>query len=265
MFKTITLKSLFSMRWPLVGWTLGVISIAFLTMVLFDSFNQTGIDSIVESVPPELQSLIGSVDDFMTIPGYIGQQIFGPNLYIIVIVMSIMLFLSVSAREEEFGGLQSLLTLPVSRTQVYFEKLAAVLIVILIVAASIVLALWAALDAIDKTANYTRIWQSVFDLYLVCVAYGLIAYSVAMGTGKKALAIVLAAGYATASFLITTLAPAIDKLEFIDKFSLLHYYNSPQIMSEGLSWQHVTVLIVACLALIIAGWIGFIKRDVRSN
>jgi ABC-2 type transport system permease protein len=265
MFKTITLKTLFGLRWPLVGWTLGVMSIALITMVLFDSFNQTGIDSIVESVPAELQSLIGSVDDFVTIPGYIGQQIFGPNLYIILIVMSIMLFLSVSAREEEFGGLQSLLTLPVSRTQVYFEKLIAVLFIILVVTASIVLALWIALDTIDKIADYTRIWQSVFDLYLISVAYGLIAYTVAMGTGKKALAILLAAGYATASFLISTLAPAVDKLELVDKFSLLHYYNSPQIMSNGLNWMHVSVLLVACTLLVILGWIGFIKRDVRAN
>lgn len=265
MFRTVYTKTLFTLRWSLFGWLVGVMAIAALTMSLFDSFNQTGINDIVDAVPTQLQSLVGDVSDFITVPGYIGQQIFGPNLYIITIIMSILLFIGISSREEESGVLQTLLSLPVSRTRVYFEKLFAVLTVIAIVIASVAFALWISLSAIEKDVNYGRIWESVLELFVITSTYGLIAYSLAMGTGRRTLTMLFASTYVVASFLISTLAPAIDSLKTIDKFSLLHYYNSPQVMSHGINEKHLIVLCVASLVLIVVGWLGFVKRNIYSN
>lgn len=265
MFRNVFLKSLYTMRWQFLGWSMAIILTAFLTMVLYPSFSQNGIESIVDSVPDSLKSLVGEVADFKTIPGYIGQQIFGPNLYIISLIMSVLIFMSISSSEETDGRLQSLLSFPVSRTKVYLQKLTAASLVVAAISLTTVAATWIALLIIDESADYSRVWTSAFALCLINIAYGMAAYTVAMATGKKAYAVLVGAGYAVASLFITSLAPAVDKLETIDKFSLLHYYNNPQIMTNGLNGEHVFILIAVLVALTIIGWFGFVRRDVRTS
>lgn len=265
MFKNIFLKSLYTMRWQLAGWVAAIMFIVFITMVLYPSFSQTGIEDIVNSVPDSLKSLVGDVADFKTIPGYIGQQIFGPNLYIVSLIMSILIFVSISASEETDGRLQSLLSFPVSRTKVFFHKLFAAIVVVSAICASVMIALWGALLIINESANYGRIWESLFAFTVINIIYGVVAFAAAMITGSKGFTTLITAGYAVASLFITSLAPAVDKLQTIDKFSLLHYYNNPQIMTNGLNGKHLLVLAVVFVVLVVVGWLGFLRRDVRAS
>ena len=265
MFKNVFLKSLYTMRWQFVGWAAAIMFIVFVTMVLYPSFSQDGVEQIVNSVPDSLKSLVGDVADFKTIPGYIGQQIFGPNLYIVSLIMAVLIFIGISASEESDGRMQSLLSFPVSRTKAYFHKWAAANLVVAAISLSTMLALWLALLIIDESADYARVWQSVLSLALINIAYGMVAFTAAMATGSKAFAILMGSGYAVATLFITSLAPAVDKLETIDKFSLLHYYNNPQIMTNGIDLSNTLVILAAIVILTLIGWIGFLRRDVRTN
>lgn len=265
MFKNVFTKSLFTMRWQFFGWLLAIVFVAFVTMVLYPSFSQTGIENIVNSIPDSLKGLVGNVADFKTVPGYLGQQIFGPNMYIVSLIMSVLIFISISASEEADGRLQSLLSFPASRSKVYVQKLLAACLVVGVISLSVVGAVWAALSIIGESANYGHVWQSALSLGLINIAYGMVAFAVAMLTGKKSLTILIGAGYAVASLFITSLAPAVDKLHFIDKFSLLHYYNNPQIMTNGLNASHTWLLLGVIAGLALIGWIGFLRRDIRAS
>lgn len=233
-------------------------------MAFFNSFNQEGIDEIVNSVPESLQSLVGDVADFKTIPGYIGQQIFGPNLVILTIAMSIMVFIGVSASEEDSKRLQSLLSLPVSRTSVYFQKLIALVFFVAVVCIGIAIGIYLALPLIEKSADFNRIVESVFAAWLMNIAYGLVAFAAAMAIGKKGLVIGLSSGYAALSFIVSSLAPAVKELQVVDKLSIFHYYNNPQIMQHGLNAHHIYILLAIIAFLTIIGWLGFIRRDIQT-
>lgn len=264
MFKSIFTKSLYTLRWQLLGWGLAVGLVAFITMALYNSFNQNGIEDIVNSMPESLKPLVGSVADFKTVPGYVGQQIFGPNIVLMTIIMSVLLFVGISANEEDDRRLQTLLSLPVTRTSVFFQKWLAVVAVIAFVSACIVAGLALGLLVADKSADMQRVWLSAFDAWLMNTAYGLVAYCVAMLTGKKGLTIAIGSGYAALSFFISSLAPAVDKLKYVDKLSIFHYYNQPQIMQHGLNGKHVAVLIAVIAVLTIVGWFGFTRRNIET-
>lgn len=264
MFSSVFTKSLFSLRWQLLGWGLAVGFAAFGTMALYNSFNQNGIENIVNSVPESLKPLIGSVADFKTVPGYVGQQVFGPNVVLLTIIMSVLLFIGISASEEDDRRLQTLLSLPVTRTAVYFQKWLAVLVIIATVSACIALGLALGLLVADKTADTQRVLLSTFDAWLMNTAYGMVAYCVAMLTGKKGLTIAVGSGYAALSFFISSLAPAVDKLKDVDKLSVFHYYNQPQIMQHGINGKHVAVLIAVIAILTIVGWLGFLRRNIET-
>ena len=264
MFRSVFTKSLYSLRWQLLGWSLAVGLTAFITMALYNSFNQNGIEDIVNSMPESLKPLIGSVADFKTIPGYIGQQVFGPNIIILTIIMSVLLFVGISVNEEDDRRLQTLLSLPVTRTSVYFQKWLTVLVVIATVSVFIVLGLTLGLLVADKSADMQRVWLTALDAWLMNTAYGMVAYCIAALTGKKGLTIAIGSGYAALSFFVSSLAPAVDKLKDIDKFSIFHYYNQPQIMQHGLNGKHVVILLAVVIILTIVGWFGFTRRNIET-
>jgi ABC-2 type transport system permease protein len=264
MFRSIFTKSLYSTRWHLLGWGLAVTFAAFATMALYNSFSQNGIENIVNSVPDSLKPLIGSVADFKTVPGYIGQQIFGPNVVLLTIIMAVLLFISISASEEDDRRLQTLLSLPVTRTSVYFQKWLAMLVIVAAISGCIVLGLVLGLLVVDKSADMQRVWLSAFDAWLMNTAYGMVAYCVAMFTGKKGLTVAVGSGYAAVSFFISSLAPAVDKLKDIDRLSIFHYYNQPQITQHGLNGKHVAVLLAVIAILTVIGWLGFTRRNIET-
>jgi putative exporter of polyketide antibiotics len=83
----------------------------------------------------------------------------------------------------------------------------------------------------------------------------------AMFTGKKGIAV--AASYAAISFVVSSLAPAVDKLRAIDKLSIFHYYNNPQIMQHSLSGQSIVILCTVSSLLMLIGWVGFTRRNIQ--
>ena len=265
MFSTIFSKTLYGLRWQFFGWFVAIFFTAFITMVMYPSFSQAGIESLVDSVPESLKSFVGNASDFNTVPGFIGQQVFGPNLYIISIIMAILIFIAISASEESDGRLQSLLALPVSRSQVYLEKYFAAMLIVSALSLSVIAAIGLSLFAIGESADLWRIIQSAIGFTLLNVAYGTIAFAAAMFTGNKSITLLIVSGYAVASLFVSNLAPAVDKLAFVDKFSLIHYYNNPQTMTNGLEISNVLTMLAVIVALGAIGLVGFTRRDIKAN
>ncbi len=264
MLRTVFTKTLYGLRWQLLGWTIGIAFVSFLTLVFFNSFNQQGIDNIVNSLPDSVKSIVGDVSVFKSVSGYIGQEIFGPNIVILTIAMVIIVFVGISASEEDSRRLQSLLSLPVTRTSIYFQKWLAVLVFVAVVCAGMVAGVYAALPIIDKAVDAQRVFQSAFECWLMNIAYGMVAYSAAMAIGRKGLTVALASGYAALSFIVSSLAPSVDKLSIIDKFSIFHYYNQPLTMQHGLDLKHIAILVTVVIVLTLIGWLGFTRRDITT-
>jgi len=264
MLSSIFLKTIYNLRWQLLGWSLGVMFIVFVTAALYNSFTQTGFEEVISSMPEQLRGLLGSADNYKSVSGYLAQQIFGLKVVMFLVVMSVLLFISVSATDEDNGRMQTLLTLPVTRTKVYFQKWLAVLFGIAIVNVALLVALYVGLGVIHKEADTTRVIESATNLWLACSAVGMVGFSLAMFTGKKALSTAIASGYALFCIVMSSLAPAVDSLKDIDKLSLLHYYNNPQIMLHGLDTNHVIILGTTLLLLTAIGWIGFTRRSINT-
>lgn len=264
MRRTVFSNSLYQIRWQIVGWSALVLATALITMSVANALSGRGITDIVEQTPDAFKGLIGNTSDFNTMAGYIGQQIFGPNVVTIIVIMAITLYLAVSSKREERKLTQSLLTLPLSRTKLYFAQWSAVTLAILIACLALPLGIYFGLIIEDKSADWGRIWLSTLDCFLMVLAFGMVGYSIAMASGKHLIAITVAAGYAIVSFIVSMIAPVADWLQKADHFSIFHYYNSPQIMQNGLSVPDTLVLLAIILALILLGWYSFTRRDIKQ-
>lgn len=265
MFRNLYLKTLFNLRWQLLGWTCGVAFVAFLTVIFYDSLASSSFGSIAKSVPPSLQALVGSLEDFASINGYIGQFVFGSKIIPIIIPMALILFVAQSVSEEDDGRLGTLLTLPIRRSSVYFQKWLAVATVITVVCAGMAAATLGAAALQHHAVDRHHLIESTVTCLLMCLGIGSIAYGFGMATGRKGLTIMLASVYAGTSLIISSIAPNIDKLKTIDHLSLLHYYNSPNIMLHGLNMTHTVVLAAAVAVTFLFGWFFFIRRSLQLS
>jgi len=264
MFKSLYTKTLFDLRWLLFGWAAGVAFVAAITMALYTSLSQSGIHSILATVPDSLKPLIGSVDDYTTIPGFIGQQIFGPNLYIMTIVMAIIVTISVTVTQEDDRRLQTLLSLPITRASVFLQKWFAIFTIVTLASASVIVGVYIGLVSVDKTADPNRLLESVAAFILINVTFAAITFALGMFSGKRGLTVTVASAYTVACLIISELAPSTDKLKLADKFSLLHYYNNPQVMQHGLNSIHMIVLGSVCLVALILSFVRFKHRNIGT-
>lgn len=265
MFRNIYLKSLYNLRWQLLGWTLGIGFIAFLTVIFYSSLAIGGFGNVTKSVPPSLQALVGSLEDFMSIGGYVGQFVFGSKTTMLLVPMAIILFISQSVSEESDGRLATLLTLPVSRTAVYIQKWLAAATVVAVVCLGMVAVTLLSVELQHGSLDTLRLAESAGTCLLMCLAFGSAAFGLGMAIGYKGLTIAAVSTYAALALIISSLAPNVSQLKAIDHLSLLHYYNVPNIMLHGINLTHTLILITATAACFIIGWLGFRRRSLQLS
>jgi ABC-type transport system involved in multi-copper enzyme maturation permease subunit len=265
MFRNIYLKSLYNLRWQLLGWTLGIGFVTFLTVIFYSSLAIGGFGSITKSVPPSLQALVGSLEDFASIGGYVGQFVFGSKTTTLLVPMAIILFITQSVSEESDGRLATLLTLPVSRAAAFIQKWLAAATVLIVVCLGMVAVTLMSVTLQHGTIDTLRLAESAGTCLLMCLAFGSAAYGLGMLIGYKGLTIAAVSVYAGLSLIISSLAPNIAGLKVIDHLSLLHYYNVPNIMLHGINVTHTLILVTATAACLIVGWLGFRRRSLQLS
>lgn len=262
MLKNIFSKTLHEKRWMIIAWSFGMIALAALTMAFYPSFSQLGSDEFVNSVPESLRSLIGSVESFKSIPGYVAQQIYGPQIPIMTIILAVVLYIGIGVGEEDRGTLQTLMAQPVTRTRIYLDKLGAGAVILAIVSIAVGFGVLGGVLALGEQLSMLRLLQATFMLTLLNIVYGVIAYAIGMGTGKKGLAIAVSSAYAFLSFFISSLAPSVKALQPLEKLSMFYYYNKPEVVVHGIDATNLLIILAVIGAMIILGLLGYLRRDV---
>lgn len=262
MFKNVLVKTLYEKRWMMIAWGISMIALAALTMALYPSFSQLGADEFVNSVPESLRSLIGSVESFKSIPGYVAQQIYGPQIPIMTIILAVVLYIGIGVGEEDRGTLQTLMAQPITRSQIYLQKFYAGAIILSIVSVTVAIGVLGGVIGLGEEISLLRLLQATIMLCLLNIAYGVVAYAIGTGTGKKGLAIGVSSAYAFLSFFISSLAPSVKALQPFEKLSIFYWYNTPQPVVVGMDWSNVLIIVVFIVVFALVGLFGFLRRDI---
>lgn len=263
MFRSVFLKTLRDMRRSIFWWCVGMLLTALYTMVAFPTVKGT-----FEDLSPYLESPLFKVflRDFATlntIEGYLSIELFSFVLPALSIIMAIIYFSGIVGREEERGSLELLLSLPLSRWRVALEKVAAVLVAVLLIHAVFWLGLWAGGLAVKVEANYPRISLAILDNMLLGLVFGAIAFfltGIGLGPGTAG---GISGSLATIFYLMEAIGITSEKFRPYRKFSLFYYYGGGRPMVEGLNWNNVALFAGLTLILIAIGILVFQRRDIK--
>lgn len=259
-------RDLADRRRSFVGWTIAYVALVVITVAAYRSVAETpGIQAAIEDYPDSLLALMGGEDlNITSVEGYLESQLYAFMLPILFLVYALGVASQAVAGEQAVGRLDTVLSYPVTRRRLLAERTGVLL-------AGVVF--FGVVVSVSMAAS-TRIWDMPLStagtvlpnllLVLLALVFGLIALLVGTLTLNRAMAIGVSAALATASYLVSALAPLMSWLEPLRPLSPFSWYSRGDPITDGLDPLSVLVLAGASVVLYVAADAAFERRDLAS-
>ncbi len=264
MMKTLFGRTLYEKRWFTAGWAVAFGVLSALVLMFYPSFSANGsFDEVAKSLPSQLQGFIGDPDVFKSIEGFIASQVYDVRMSLMIIIMTLVLAVSLTVREEESGDMRTTLMTSLSRNRLVAEKLLAAIVIVILLNLATTAGIYVGLLSLGESMPHTLIWQ----LFGLSCLFGLTAfsipYSIGLATGRRAVVLSIGLVVAIGSYILTTFARSVEWLESWDYLSLIHYYDTASVRHGTFDRLDVAVLaLIATVAVLIATLV-FRSRDLN--
>ncbi len=227
---------------------------------------------LVEKMPPALLQMFGlegGAASIGTPEGFLGFGYFTYVMFLLA-VYAVLAGLNITSNEEDQGIMDVVLSLPVPRWRVVLERLAAyaIHIVVIIVLIFVGLLIGLQLGASNVNSAFNMDMGKLFQasVNLLPGTFLMLAITAFMGTiiRRKNMVTAITTLIIVASYLINYLGAAAtgtfaDQLRFA---SFFYYIDSSGVITNGLNWSNIVVLVVAGLVLSVGSVWAFQRRDV---
>lgn len=268
MLRSILGRTLHVRRRSMIGWSVGIAALAGITVAFWPIMpDPREMEQLMEQLPEGMLAAFGmaEVEDLFSPEGYLDSQLFAMISPLVLLIFAVGCGAAAIAGDEERGTLELLLAQPLSRTRVLLERTGgiALLIATLVVIHALALAVGGAIVGLDVAVEgFVAIHVS---LLLLTLLFAGAALAVGAATGRRGLAIGVAAAIAVGGYLLDSFAPLVDWLEPLRPASPFYLYRGADPLSEGLDPVHSGALAaVALLTVAVAVW-AFGRRDVGTG
>ncbi|MEZ4450463.1 MAG: ABC transporter permease subunit [Nannocystaceae bacterium] len=249
-------------RRPLATWALALAGVCGMYTSLYPYMAGANLDAMLEALPKGLVEALG-YDQIGTAAGYVGSATYGLVALALLLVFAIGRGAAILAGHEESGALELELTSPASRAAIYDQRLAALwLEVVLLVAA--VYAVTLAFDLGQELGiSIADLSIATLQLALVIGLFGSLALVAGAATGRKGIALGVAAAVAVVSWMFNAIGPTLD-LEWMARISPIGWYMADNPVTRGFHPVDALLLVSASALLIALGRRRFLRRDLMT-
>jgi ABC-2 type transport system permease protein len=247
-----------------VAWGIGLVGVATMYSAFYPSVRASASDlqRYLENLPDAVKNLLGG--DFTNPAGYLRSETFSALGPILFLVFAIGAGARAIAGEEEGRTLDLLLSTPIHRSQVVFDKWISMVLTAL--GLTVVLGLTIAVigPAFQLRIAIADLASACLMLDLLAVTFGTAALAVGCFTGRRGLAAGIAGGTATIAYILNVLASAVDALAPLRPLSPFRWYLEPDPLIYGVTGINVIVLVAITAVAYAAAWLSFERRDLRA-
>ncbi len=258
-------KTLRDKRFFIMGWSIGLAFLSFTMVAMFTSFSGGAIDELVASLPPAFEGLMGDLQDWKQLSGYIGSQIFDIRLPIFISILSILLAVGLTVAEENSGQLRTLVSLPISRAKIILGKWLAIVTICFIASLATVLGVEIGIPLTGETIDRMVLVRLGLFTWLMVTALATVIFAVGLATGRRSITTSAGIIITIGSFLLTTFAQSVSWLKDYDWLSFLHYFPATDIAKGAVEWSNVMFYVVTIVVSLIIAFVCFPRRDIAAN
>jgi ABC-2 type transport system permease protein len=260
MLRSVLTKTLRDAARGLVWWSFGLLLMVLVTVLFWPSVRDSPeLQRFAREAPPALRAFTGGELDFTTPAGYLHTRLFALVVPVLFLVYAIGAGARALAGEEEAGTLDLLLSHPLSRSRLVLEKAGALALQLGALALALFALVLVSATAVSMDISTARIAAAVLTAYLLGLMHGAVALTVGAGTGKRAVALGVAAALAVGGYLLDGLALIVDALDPWRVLSPFDWAGEP--IRNGLGGGAVALAVAAVVAAAAALPL-FARRDV---
>lgn len=265
MLDNIFLKTLRDQLVPIFWWSAGFIFLSIYLSYFFPYMSDnSAIFKMVDSLPPVIKNLIGDVEFVSTPAGFFNLQPFSYFAPIMILFYSVSRGVGVVAGEIENGTLDLLLSKPVSRSGVIFQKVLSISLAMGIIHIFFFLGMVLGLALFKIDLNIIRLAEAIISLYMLSISFLTISVTAGIIFLNKKKAVGLVSGYAFISLLINAYAPAVNSFQIARIFSPFYYNSGNSPILNGLDLSHLMIQVFISVFFLITSILIFKKRDLYS-
>ena len=247
-------------RRGMLGYAAGMALYTLVVVALYPSFkNSTSLDSLSGSAAAALLGVSGQ----LTSPGgWLNGNIYGNFFPLIMLLLTIGYGAACLAGQDEDGTLALITTLPVPRSAILLQKLAAMAAQALFLAAAVTACVLIgrgfhlAISSADAVATSVAV-------VLMGLDFGLVAITAGAATSRRGTALGIASALAVASYLLGALASSITAIHPARYLSLFYWSVGNDQISRGVSPADYAVLVGVGLCALGAAVATFRRADLN--
>jgi len=247
-------------------WGLGVAVLGFYLMVVLpdmESLQQYA--NLIGSFPPAMLQMLGisDISAISTPEGFIGYGYFGYGILLFA-VYGVLMGLNITANEEDDGILDMVLSLPVARWRVLLERFLGYSVLAITIIGLGFVGIWVGSLISSLDVSMSRVLEGSLNTIpstLLVMAFTACAATLVR---RKGMAIALAAIFVVGSYFLNFLGEAASSsfAGTLRALSFLAYYNTSEVMRNGLNFANITLLSAVTALLVIGSLWFFQRRDV---
>ncbi len=251
-----------------IAWTISLSAVIFALLAFFPSFQNDSMLALanakLEGIDPAVLAALGltTMIDFTVITNFFGYVLQFVTLALLVFVTQRAVNMLV--QEETEGTIEFLYAKPVSRGQIFWQKIFAHLLInisMLVIFAAVTVIGYLLFSDKGISAALKESWMfygSIFFVEMVFMCVGLLASTI-VRSAKAATGVSI--GIVFGTFIIGMASAAVEKLSFLIYLSPMDWIKSQKLLADGILPQEWIVGIAVILISVGAGCFLYKKRD----
>lgn len=261
--KTIFLNSLKKSYLLILGWGIGLALLGGYLIAFYDTMveQQGMMDQLIKNMPEELFAFFGGMTDFTKPEGYLSIEFFS-YMPLIFGILAALQGSGMLAADEENGSLDLLLAHPVSRAKVFLARFLALIGILLVINGLIWLGFLIALNQSTLESTPLQLLLPFVSLWTFSMLFASLGLVLSMILPSRGAAGMTAGLILVASYFLTSLVNIDNRLQSIERFSPMHYYQSGYALN-GINLEWFSGLTAAWIILTFLAWLKFSARDIR--
>jgi beta-exotoxin I transport system permease protein len=246
----------------LVGYALGMAAYAFVVVAIYPTFKDDASLDRFTAESSTVAALFGASGSLTSPSGWLNANLYANFLPLVVLLLTIGYGAACIAGQDEDLTLAMVATLPVSRRGLVLAKFTVMCLQALPVSVATALCVLAG-RGFDLPVGTGALVGVTVGALLLGVDFGALAMLVGAWTGSRGSALGVTSAVAAASYLVSSLAPAVDWLRPARVLSPFYWSVGDAQVADGLSAGSVLVLGGVALVLLALTVAAFERLDIH--
>jgi len=215
--------------------------------------------AMIAGLPEAMVTAMG-YDRIGTPGGYITSTVYGLIAPALLLVFSIATGARLISGQEEDSTLELELTAPVSRAQIYAQRLAALWVCLAALVTVVGLTTLLLVAILGMAVPASHVLAGSLGLLLLVMGLGTISFAVGAALGRRSVALGAAAALAVAAFMLNAIGPVVS-YDWMTAISPFSWYLGNNPLDTGFDLPGLLRLAALPLVAAGAGFVRFRSRD----